>query len=130
MLHPHCATAVRCHISAVAKVVLRRLLLVLNLVLATVLSGAVSAMPHAEPVMVQNLGHRCADCPPPKQTGKKMLPCNSMRACLAVVTALPPENEALLPGFSGTAYLAEATPTLSGKTLAPDPFPPRPLVLP
>jgi hypothetical protein len=111
---------------------IRRLLPALNvvaLVLTTVLSGANSAMPDATRVAVQNVNHCCANCPSPEETGKLALPCNGMPACLGAITALPLQDEPILPAFSGANYIAVAAPALSGETLAPEPFPPRPIVL-
>jgi hypothetical protein len=52
-----------------------------------------------------------------------------MPVCLGAITALPLQNEPVLPISSRATHIAQAPAALSGKTLAPEPFPPKAILL-
>jgi hypothetical protein len=74
----------------------------------------------------------CQHCPQPHQPGSaspdKMPTCQAL-ACISASAVLP--SPMLLPGrmLLGTAYVSAVPARLAGAAPAPDPFPPRPIVL-
>jgi hypothetical protein len=117
------------------KAVLRRLLLVLTaaaFVLATALPGTVSAMPMpADAMMAGDTGQHCGDCPakaPGDDGGTKAMPC-SVLACSGAVVGLLEPTVLGAPIAVAFEYAAWAPDSRRGRTLPPDPLPPRPRIL-
>ncbi|MCB4824855.1 hypothetical protein [Roseicella aerolata] len=115
--------------------VLRRLLLVLTalaFVLATALPGTASAMPMpGGAMMAGGPGQPCGDCPtkaPGGDGGTKMMPCSAL-ACSGAVVGLPAPTVLAAPVAVAFEYAGLAPADRQGRTLPPDPFPPRPLPL-
>jgi hypothetical protein len=115
----------------------RRLLLVLTalaFVLATALPGTASAMPMTPggSVMAGDFGHQpCGDCPtkvPASDSGTKMMPCSAL-ACSGAVVGLPAPTVLGEPIAVALEYTARVPTSHRGRTLPPDPFPPRPSLL-
>jgi hypothetical protein len=90
------------------------------------MAGAMTGMAKAA------AGQLCQYCPQPHQTGNtspdRMPGCQAL-ACISAPAVLP--SPALLPAraFLGTTYANPLIAHLAGAEPAPDPFPPRPVVL-
>lgn len=115
--------------------VLRRLLLVLTalaFVLATALPGTARAMPMPDGAMMAgSSGQPCDDCPPKapaSDSGTKMMPCIAF-ACSGAAVGLPVPTVLGAPVAVAFEYAALAPAGRPGRTLPPDPFPPRPTLL-
>lgn len=129
-----CEAAFCHHIIAVVRPVLTRAFLVLSLVAVALMMAApgLVSMPNAAGMTIQELDHRCSDCPPQapaNHTGTKALPCSSMAGCYGNFASLPPQDGSPLVAVCETSYTPEALSTPSGNLPAPEPFPPRSIVL-
>jgi hypothetical protein len=113
---------------------LRRLiqiLLALIVGLAAAVPVSVLAMPMPPGMTGMAVQQHCPICPHHTGSGAtpdKMPPCE-VPACAGAVATLP--SPALLPGrvFLRAGYLIAPPVRWTGAPLAPDPFPPRPIVL-
>ena len=77
-------------------------------------------------MMAMTVDQPCQHCPQP--VPDKMSACQAL-ACMSVPAVLP--SPVLLPGrvLLGAAYATPLAARLAGAEPAPDPFPPRPIVL-
>lgn len=112
-----------------------RVLLVLIVALAVTMPVSVRAMPMAmsgDHMAGMVSDQPCQNCPEPQQSGStmpdKMQVCPVL-ACLSVPVVLP--MPAVLPGRIALRadYVWPPAARLAGADPAPDPFPPRPIVL-
>jgi hypothetical protein len=109
-----------------------RLLIALIVAFGMTIPTGVDAMAMADGMMGQSVDRPCQHCPQPQDHGgitpHKMPACTSF-ACLNAAAVIPAPVR--LPGLSlaKTAYSAGALARRAGAAPAPDPFPPRPVVL-
>jgi hypothetical protein len=101
--------------------------------LAMPAGGGAMAMSGDMMGMVKAVEQPCPHCPQPYQTGgttpDKMPGCQAL-ACISTPAVLP--NPVLMPtrALMGLAYMSLLTPRFAGAAPVPDPFPPRPIILP
>jgi hypothetical protein len=109
-----------------------RLLIALILAIGVIIPTGLSAMPMPDGMMSEALDPPCRHCPQPQEHGgvppDKMPGCSSL-ACLSAAAVIP--APVLVPGrtFSKARYSIPALARPVGAAPAPDPFPPRPVVL-
>jgi hypothetical protein len=109
-----------------------RVLIAFIVAFAVALSAGVRATPMPGDMMGNAVDQPCQHCPQPHQPGSttpgKMPACQAL-ACISAIAVLP--SPVLVPGraFLRAAYVSPALARLAGAEPAPDPFPPRPVVL-
>jgi hypothetical protein len=109
-----------------------RLLIALILAIGLIIPTGLSAMPMPDGMMSQALDQPCQHCPQSQDHGgtipRKMPACTSF-ACLSAAAVIP--APVLVPGrtFSKARYSIPALARPVGAAPAPDPFPPRPVLL-
>lgn len=118
--------------------VIARLLVLLLVVVAMAMPAGAGVMPMVGKVMPmaagamgKMAGQPCQNCPQPDRSGTTSpgkIPCPAL-ACITAPAVLP--SPALLPGriVLKAAYAWPIAAGLVGADPAPDPFPPRPVVL-
>jgi hypothetical protein len=113
-----------------------RVLIAFLVALGLAMPAGVSAMPMPGTMMSMGMAkavdQACQHCPQPHHPGStspdKMPACQAL-ACISASAVLP--SPMLLPGrmLLGTAYVSTVPARLAGAEPAPDPFPPRSIVL-
>lgn len=121
------------YLADMAKLVVHALIFMTVFALAMPMSVRAMPMAMSGDNMAGMTGDQpCQNCPGPQQHGNpapdKMSTCPAL-ACITAPAVLP--MPALLPGRSalGADSVWPPTARLAGANLAPDPFPPRPIVL-
>ncbi len=112
----------------------KRLMLVFTaaaFMLATALPSSLNAMQmHTSTAMMAGMEKPCSDCPDKAPASKDLdrMTCSAL-ACVGVAIGLPARQAPYLPAFGKLVYSPRLVLETLGASLAPDPFPPRPLVL-
>jgi hypothetical protein len=100
--------------------------------LAATMPAGVRAMPMSPAGSGMGADQPCQNCPQPSQTGNtspdKMPPCQVF-ACANVLATLPTPAPIRVRVQFGVAYVQPPSARWSEAAPAPDPFPPRPIVL-
>lgn len=109
-----------------------RVLIAFIVALGLAVPASARAMPMPGDMMGQAVDQPCQHCPQSSQSGSttpgKMPACQPL-GCISAPAVLP--SPVLLPGrvLVGAAYVSPEAIRLAGAERAPDPFPPRPIVL-
>ena len=109
-----------------------RVLIALVIALATTMPVGVHAMPMPSGMNGMALHQPCPGCPQHSQTGHMnpgTMPACQVLACTGPLAMLPAPVLAHQQAFLRVAYVKSAPARWTDARPAPDPFPPRPIVL-